>query len=117
MSPLDEAIIWLNLLGCTAAIVANVCAARVGFLVHRGLSSVIAVIGGMYVIGYALLLTGTIEVLKWSAFYRGVSVVVWPVVWAGPALVSLWAWHRTEAEIAAAIRGQEQERERSDHRG
>lgn len=114
MSRLDEAIIWLNLLGCTGAIVANFAAARVGFLVHRGLASVIAVIGGMYVIGYALLLTGTVEVLKWSAFYRGVSVVVWPVVWAGPALVSLSAWHRTQAEIAAVVRGQENEGVRSD---
>ena len=103
MSQLDHLIIAANLLGCLFAICANVCAAHVGFLVHRTLASVVAVIASGYLVGYGLLLAGTIEVAQWSAFFRGVSVVVWPVVWAGPAIVSLLAWRHTSREVRAAV--------------
>lgn len=112
MSTLDHLIIWGNLFGCVFAVAANVAAAHVGFLVHRGLSAAVAAIAATYAIGYALLLAGAIELAKWSAFYRGVSIVVWPLVWAGPALMSLAAWRHTKSEVRAAVRG---DRERADH--
>jgi len=103
----ETVIIWGNLIGCLFAIGANACAAHVGFLIHRGLATTIAIIAGMYVIGYALLLTGTVDLLAWSQFYRGVSLVVWPIVWAGPALISIAAWRHSHTEIAKATRAME----------
>lgn len=103
MSALDHAIIAANLVGCLFAVGANVAAAQVGFLIHRALASVVAVIASTYLIGYALLLGDVIPVDKWSAFYRGVSVVVWPVVWAGPAVMSLVAWRHTSREVRTAL--------------
>jgi hypothetical protein len=112
----ETAIIWGNLLGCLFAIAANACAARVGFLIHRGLAATIAIIGVVYVIGYALLLTGSIELLRWSAFFRGVSLIVWPVVWAGPAIISIAAWRHAHSEIAKATRAMEPNSDRPDLR-
>lgn len=103
MTALDTAVIWLNLLGCLGAVAANGIAAYVGFLIHRGLAITIAVIAAMYAVGYGLLLTGAIELAKWSAFYRGVSIVVWPLVWAGPAVMSVQAWRHTRAQVEQAL--------------
>lgn len=114
MSPLDTAIIWGNLAGCLFAIVANAVAAHVGFLIHRGLAITIAVVGALYAAGYGLLLAGHLELAQWSAFYRGVSLVVWPLVWAGPALMSIAAWRHTSQQVRAAM---EDERERTDAPG
>lgn len=114
MTSLDQFVIWTNLAGCLFAVVANIAAAHVGFLVNRALSATIAVVAATYAIGYALLLSGAIEIAKWSAFYRGVSVVVWPLVWAGPALMSMSAWRHTKKEIHAAMEAQGA---RSDLRG
>lgn len=104
MSEFDTAVIWLNMVGCLGAIAANGVAAYVGFLIHRGLAITIACIASLYVVGYALLLTGTVELAKWSAFYRGVSVVVWPLVWAGPAVMSIQAWRHTRSQVQSALR-------------
>ena len=81
MNTLDLIVIWLNLAGCVAAIPINLHAARVGFLIHPGLARTIAVVAGIYAVGYVMLHTGTVHVAAWSDFYRGVSVVVWPLVW------------------------------------
>jgi hypothetical protein len=112
----ETVIIWGNLLGCLFAIAANACAAHVGFLIHRGLATIVAVIAGMYAIGYVLLLTGTVTLLAWSQFYRGVSLVVWPIVWAGPALISLAAWRHSHSEIAKATQAMERTDGRTDLR-
>lgn len=103
MDPLDTAVIWLNLLGCLGAVAANGLAASVGFLIHRGLAITIAVIAAMYAVGYAMLLLDVVELARWSAFYRGVSVVVWPLVWAGPALMSIQAWRHTQAQVRGIV--------------
>ena len=102
MNTLDLIVIWLNLAGCVAAIPINLHAARVGFLIHPGLARTIAVVAGIYAVGYVMLLTGTVHVAAWSDFYRGVSVVVWPLVWSGPALMSLSALRHARREITAA---------------
>jgi len=96
-------IIWGNLLGCLGAVAATGIAAYVGFLIHRGLAITISIIASMYAIGYAMLLLGVVELAKWSAFYRGVSVVVWPLVWAGPAVMSVQAWRHTRSQVEAAL--------------
>lgn len=113
MSTTDLAVLYLNAAGTILAIGANVVAAHVGFLLPRWFTTIVACIAGMYLIGYGLLLTGTIEVLNWSSFYRGVSVFVWPIVWAGPALLSLAMWRHSKAEIERAL-AERVERERSD---
>jgi len=112
----ETAIIWGNLLGCLFAIVTNGVAARVGFLIHRGLAMTVAIIASLYVAGYALLLTGSVELMAWSAFYRGVSLIVWPVVWAGPALISIAAWRHARTEVVKATRAMEQTDARTDLR-
>lgn len=99
MDEVSTLIIWGNLLGCLFAIGANAVAAHVGFLIHRGLALTISIIASMYAIGYAMLLLNVVELARWSAFYRGVSIVVWPLVWAGPALMSIQAWRHTQAQV------------------
>ena len=37
---------------------------------------------------YSVLLVGDVDYRHWSAIVRGFSLVVWPVVWAGPAKFS-----------------------------
>lgn len=103
MDEVSTLIIWGNLLGCLGAVAANGIAAYVGFLIHRGLAITISIIAAMYAIGYAMLLLGVVELAKWSAFYRGVSVVVWPLVWAGPAVMSVQAWRHTRSQVEAAL--------------
>lgn len=103
MDEIGTLIIWGNLLGCLFAIGANAVAAHVGFLIHRGLAITISIIAAMYAVGYAMLLLDVVELARWSAFYRGVSVVVWPLVWAGPALMSIQAWRHTQAQVRGIV--------------
>ena len=99
MNGVDTFVIWLNLAGCLTAVPVNLMAARHGLLTSAWLHHVIAVFAAIYALGYVMLLSGTLSVLEWSGFFRGVSVLVWPVVWVGPAALSLHTWRKIQTEV------------------
>lgn len=97
MSSVDQFIITLNIVGAGAACVVNLWAAISPgpFTMWRPLRAVTALFAAVYVCGYAMLLTG-FPVVQWSAFFRGVSVMVWWPVWSGPAAYSMMTWQRAK---------------------
>ena len=60
------------------------------------LRAVVALLAYTYSLSYAVLLAGLVDVTQWGTVMRGVALVVWPVVWAGPAIVSLRSWGKVE---------------------
>lgn len=103
---MDRAVFVVNLLGALAAAMVNLGGAvRPGpFGVWRPLRAAVGVLALIYAAGYVVVLVGWVPILKWSAFYRGVSPVAWLVVWCGPALVSWRAWHYAKRDAAAYMR-------------
>jgi hypothetical protein len=98
----DLVIAWTNLIPCLFAAVVNLWAARIGWPDWSPLRSAIGALAAFYAIGYIALLAGLVDFVAWSRFYRGVSPVVWLIVWAGPVIESrrLWArWSRQVEDI------------------
>lgn len=95
MDGVDRLIFELNMVGALFACAVNLWAAISPgpFTMWRPLRAVTALLAGVYATGYALVLAGALPVAQWSEFFRGVSLMVWPIVWAGPAGYSAWAWH------------------------
>jgi len=98
MSTLERIVVLVNALEALAAAAVNVKAVR---LLPRGgpLRRCFTAVAGLaffYAAGYTwLFLTG--QVLIWSSTLRGVSTIVWPVVWAWPAHeVAKFVSHTTE---------------------
>lgn len=44
------------------------------------------VLSAVYSIGYAVLALGLVPVVGWSELFRGLSILVWPLVWWWPAI-------------------------------
>ena len=89
LSFLDNFILWVNLFGalyaayyCFRASKEGVESFRVTFLSISGLAFI-------YSVAYLYLLLGDPNFLLWSTWMRGVSILVWPLVWAGPAILSI----------------------------
>lgn len=103
MGAVDYTVITANLAGAILAVVINIWAAERGFMASRPLMMVTAVIAGMYAIGYAMLLAGAIPYPAFSQFFRGVSVIVWPVVWCRHAFLSIQMYRRLHAEVHGKV--------------
>lgn len=82
-------IIWLNLIGATASGWSNLYATWI-WRNHRFQAAIyisIALFAWMYAWGYIFLLV-TDDIHAWVSFFSVVSVVVWPLVWSMPSIVS-----------------------------
>lgn len=102
MATADLVIFWLNLAGAAAAVPVNFLAGRRGFLATAWVHYVLAAIALVYAVGYVMVLTNTLAPAQWSAFFRGVSVPVWWIVWTMPAAQSLLMWRRISTEVVDA---------------
>lgn len=87
-------VLWANVVGALFACGANLWAAVTGWRDWAWLQLTIAVFAGFYAVSYATFALGWWTLEQWSPFMRGGLVVVWPVVWAGPAIYSTIAWRR-----------------------
>lgn len=88
----EQAIVILNAVGAGVACGWNLAAAaRLArmrkYRSYLHLHAVVAALAAGYVVAYCLLLLADIEVRDWSAFFRGVSLLTWPIVWTGPAVL------------------------------
>ncbi len=109
----EMVVFGLNFVGASASAVVNWWAAgRRGMPVFRRLHVAIATLSIIYAGSYvwlaAELWAGTDAmgaVLQWSSVMRGVALVVWPVVWVAPAMMSL----RIRKGLERAIELQRQE--------
>lgn len=84
-SPFSLMVIALNAMGAGFACGWNVVAAARAPHRFRPIHSSIATLAAVYVVGYAWLLASDVAVTTWSALFRGVSLIAWPLVWIGPA--------------------------------
>ena len=102
LSILENFIIWVNFFGAAFALYINRKAFKQGIPRLRRSHLLIAGLATIYCIGYLLLLFSDIQFLVWSSAFRGVSILVWPIVWAMPALSSVSVWKKLEETIAEA---------------
>lgn len=95
---LNSVVLWCNVAGALVACAANLWAALSGWRDWMWLRVTIAVFAGFYAASYATFALGWWTLEQWSPFMRGVSVIVWPVVWAGPAVYPTAVWRRMVRE-------------------
>lgn len=101
MSPLDASIFAWLLVASLAAVAAHLYAlhhtpkeaAR-----ERNIHQAAAILAAFYGVGYVAVLCGAVQVLPWSQFFRGVSLLAFPLVWIYPAIMAGQRWkHDTMA--------------------
>jgi len=100
---LNSVVLWCNVAGALLAFGANMWAAFTGWRDWLWLRLTIAVFAAFYAVSYATFALGWWTLEQWSPFMRGVSVVVWPVVWAGPPIHSTAVWRRMVREARRQI--------------
>lgn len=57
----------------------------------------------VYIVGYAILLSGVVAPEVWQRFARGVGLVVWVVVWAGPPRFSIRAYDKITEDLTIRL--------------
>jgi hypothetical protein len=92
-SVVDNFIVWVNLFGALAAVCFNYKASHSGLIPMRKTHFLITGLAAIYSIAYLMLLLLDLPFLQWSSVLRGVSIVVWPIVWMWPAILSVQAWN------------------------
>jgi len=99
LSVLENIVIWLNMIGATIAVYYNYKASSIGILKLRLVHFLIAGFGTVYVLGYLFLLLCDPQFLLWSAWFRGISLFVWFIVWIAPAYNSYKMWQDLEKKM------------------
>lgn len=89
LSTVENFVIWVNFFGASFAAFWSRKAYKEGLPSMRNVFKLVFSLASLYLFSYLLLLILDLPFLNWSAIMRGVSVVVWPVVWAGPAMISV----------------------------
>lgn len=118
LSGFDNFVIWVNMALAMAALHWNVVAARVGIAGMRSARAMVAGLAVLYIAAYLVLVISDVQAAQWSSLMRGVSIVVWLVVWTNPARRSIELWgrvpgdaHRTASQRVADIVAQQHGRE------
>lgn len=105
----ENVVVWINTLGAAGALYVNVQAYRFGLPRFRKACFMVAGLSFVYVAAYLFLLFGDVGYLLWSSWLRGVAMVVWPVVWMAPAIISWKSWGKLLTEVAQYNRTPEDE--------
>lgn len=95
----DTLIIWCNMLGAGVAAAVNAWCASVVASRTAPLRWTIAALASIYVAAYAVLLLVPSISGEWSRVMRGVSLVVWPLVWTWPAVAARNSVRRVVARL------------------
>lgn len=93
MSDVDRVVLGMNAVLAVVAFGACMVGARFGDPRRRPVWTAVAITALVYVAGF-LWVIATENVPEWSRLFRGVSIVVWPLVWATPPLHDAWLQHR-----------------------
>ena len=101
MSTFDLLIIWFNVALAAASTVTCGWAATRDDPRHRVLWGAMAAMALFYTIGY-IWLAVLQDVVPWSRFFRGVSLMTWPLVWTVPPIV-LTRRHRSDLRYIRKI--------------
>lgn len=86
MSSYDTLILAIN--GCMASVSVgvNMWAMRADDPRRRPLRAMVAALSAVFALGYIWVLT-TDNFVTYTRVFRGISVLTWPVVWCGPAIL------------------------------
>ena len=60
-------------------------------------------LAAFYALGYCVLASGAVPVATWSSFFRGVSLIAFPLVWLAPAVLTAQKWRRDRAAAAQLV--------------
>lgn len=89
ISFVDLTVLWMNFFGASAATVVLARAVTLADPRFRVVFASSASLALLYAVAYLVLIGGFVSLTVWGSFLRGVAVVVWPIVWAGPAFVAI----------------------------
>lgn len=100
MSVVERSVVLLNSALAAVAFFVNVYAARDAGHPWKVIRASIATLAAIYALGYLWLFFNPGGILGWSATFRGISPLSWPVVWIIPALVM----RRTQKRVQQIVR-------------
>jgi hypothetical protein len=96
----------LHLVGTVLAIIVNCVVASQVLGWRRWLHAGIAGLAFFYGTAYAWILAAGPWVVgpQWVYLFMGVSVLIWPIVWCGPALAILHQIHLAKKKVKEQVR-------------
>lgn len=95
----------LHLVGTVCALIVNVVVAAQVLGWRRWLHASIAGFAFFFGTAYAwVLAAGPWVAGRWIYLFTGVSVLIWPIVWCGPALAILWQIHQARNRVKSQVR-------------
>lgn len=103
MPTAERLIVLLNSALAAVAFAVNAYAAKDAGPPWKAIRAAIATLAAVYSLGYLWLFFNPKSILDWSATFRGISPLSWPVVWIIPALVM----RRTQKRVQRAIRSED----------
>jgi len=103
LSRFDLVCIWLNWGGAFMAIIVNYAAMKSSTNHWRIIYSAIGALATLYAIAYAVLVFGPFTSDEWTSAMRGLSVIVWPLVWSGPGLLRLYTHSARKASATKVL--------------
>ena len=96
---LDLFVAQVNLLCIVVAFGVNWWAIKRSPPQKRPIRAMITCLCGLYVVAYIWLLSEFPErILMWSRYMRGVSIVVWGVVWIAPAIMDVRIYRARQSD-------------------
>lgn len=99
LSVLENIVIWLNCFGAIFAVYYNRKASSSGIPKLRLIHFLVAGFAAVYAFGYLFLIFFDPQFMLWSAWFRGISLFVWFIVWIGPAYTSHKIWHDLQSRV------------------
>lgn len=100
LSMTDNFVAWVNVFGAVLALYCNYWASSKGLISMRRTHFLISGLASLYVSAYLILLISDIQFIQWSSVMLGISIIVWPIVWIIPALLSIQVWKRVSELIS-----------------
>ena len=98
ISGLDMFVLIANGVLAAVSLVAHIIASNLTDPRKRPLHAAIAVVCLIYVLGYTWVVI-TQDVFEWSRLFRGVSIIVWPLVWIAPAAQDIYLFRQDGRRI------------------
>jgi len=99
ISFVDLTVLWVNFLAISiAAFYTRRAAVRADPRV-RPLFGAITALAVFYAAAYLLLIMVPLDVAVWGSVLRGFSIIVWPLVWVGPAVCAVKTFESDHARL------------------
>lgn len=102
ISFVDLSVLWVNFFAISISAFYTRRAALRSDPRARPLFGAITALAAFYAAAYFVLIIVPLDVAVWGSVLRGFSIIVWPLVWVGPAVLAVRTFESDHARLVEA---------------